>query len=140
MKRKRKIKIATLVFLIELGCAHSISEVCSEDLAYWKFNVNEKLSLLENRRIASTAISLNEFSFEKWSEEQLKKVEKMMGGYFRAGSKRRQLKIDLSNIANLWVEFHGYAQLQKKSRMIEMLRRIYASEEKLEGTYCTKSH
>src|SRR3954451_11979637 len=114
---KISVGIVTAAFSVGLGCAHSMSDVCSRDLVRWNETVDQAIFTLQKVSVSPQGDRSDEINWLRWSEVQLTTIERRMEGAVGSDPRRRQMKSELSNIANSWVEFHGYAQLRQQARM-----------------------
>lgn len=122
MKMRKTIWILPSFFFLSSlnSCFHS--DVCSSALNLQNQIVVSTEKLKMNRSIASSQ-KQNKEDWVDWSEDRLKEAQRWMD-QVQDHPKARLVQADLADIANSWVEFHGYAQIDRTDEMLQLLQKI----------------
>ena len=121
MKNKRnfRMKHFFIVFCLtsieSTGCFHKINDICSKDFNEIGQRVDWAVNQLEHSQ-------KEEPDWKEWSVDQLKETQNYLD-LLDSGPKIKTVRTRISYIANLWVEFFGYAEmLDKKNSLLDSLR------------------
>ena len=128
MKVYKKIYQFTFIFVVILilSCNESVSEVCSKDFVLLDVEME---SAIQN-------IHQTDRNWEDWSEDRLKDTQKYMD-IIGAHPRNRVIKKQISDIANQWVMFEGYAQLKNLKKMLALLIEIRNSQKQVQSIACS---
>jgi len=128
--------LITLLLSSDLGCKQDLADVCSRELSSYDVEMKglkaEVLQKASNREPASEG---TEDLWSGWAEARLKEAQRHIdiAGH---STKIRAVRGELSEIANAWVEFHGFAQLGQSDRMLITLDKIRSHQEKVRSMAC----
>ncbi len=128
MKSNRILVIGSLILTLSMltSCFPTVKKLCSHDFIILNHSLEEAQIYLLN---------LDNRDWQGWSEDRLKEVENHMD-LVGAESKYKRIRPLLSEIANLWVEFYGFAEFKQFHKMSLTLEKIQKYQLKIEESVC----
>ncbi len=149
MKRRFFSTLAVLASLS--GCNPSTEDICKERLPELERTLENALTVLKDwrddnagRNLASGPAKeqhLPEYdkrTWQTWAEQRLLETQSYIDR-IPADSRLRGARASLTEIANSFVSFHGYASQSRLGPMVRSLEQIRAESEKIGREICTGS-
>jgi hypothetical protein len=123
-----------------LSCFKTSEEFCKtqssrieKEIASAFQELTDSVQSQKNTRMLAS--SQSEKDWKKWSLSHLREIE----GYIDTVPPRsalREARFELSKVAELWVEFYGYATLENKEKMALTLQTIQERQQKAKKVIC----
>jgi hypothetical protein len=145
MRIARFTLVATLLSVTSLSCTASLQELCGRRVPALDREISEALVKLGptpgGRALASEKGPVAPLSdadrdeWLAWTEKKLREAQITLDDV-AAYPQARELRQDLSDMANDLVAFHGYAQAGKAAPMASMLERIQTRSRKAAARAC----
>ena len=127
------------------SCEKSLDDFCSSG----SIQIHEKITLalhrLEIERLKKSPVESSvplieseRLDWEKWGFRQLKECEQYLE---IIGNERKiqEVESEISQMINLWVEFHGFSQSGDAEKMAATLKKIQSLAEKAQSAACQVS-